>query len=114
MEVLVALTILSLSLGVLFAAFSQSLARDHTNQSEMRARLLAGALLEQSELGPPYKPLHGETPAGLRWSLQAKPFGSSDDQTAWKLAPVELVASVAWGTRHSVVLRTLRLQERRP
>ena len=117
MEVLVALAILSLSLGVVLSIFSQSLERSHRNQLAMEARLLAQALLEQSaapgDLSLGEK--NGENSEGLTWTIDAKPYGASDAPTAW--SPVEVSVDVAWHggeTRHDVELKTLRLLANQP
>ena len=47
-EMIVALAILSIALGVLFGAFSQDMDRQRLNRTQMSARLLARALLDQS------------------------------------------------------------------
>jgi len=113
MEVLVALAILSLSLGVLFAAFSQSLDRAHRNQRDMKARLLAQALLEgtvvpgQVRLGQ----THGETADGLFWTLDVRPFGTTDDRSSLRSWPVKVTANVMWQdgeSRRASKLTTLR------
>jgi general secretion pathway protein I len=112
LEVLVALAILSLSLGVLLAVFSQSLERAHRNQRAMQARLLAQALLEQSTApgGLSLGKKNGQNPEGLRWTIDVKPYGTTDEQTAW--FPVQVKVDVAWrdgDTVRDVEFETLRL-----
>jgi general secretion pathway protein I len=113
-EVLVALAILSLSLGVLLAIFSQSLDRAHRNQLDMKARLLAQSLVEGTSTsgGLALGQRHGEASDGFSWTLSVKPFGSADEQAAWRYSPVEVIALVEWrdGDRlHQSKFRTLRL-----
>lgn len=116
MEVLVALAILSLSLGVLLAVFSQSLDRVHRNQLDLRARLLAQSLLEEIgsvKLGQ----THGQTADGLTWTLDVKPFGTSADRNSWRPLPVKVTADVEWhkgDVRHTLELSTLRLMAGQP
>ena len=119
MEVLVALAILSLSLGVLLAIFSQSLDRARHNQLEMKARVFAKALLERTNVPGQMKlgQSAGETSDGLAWSLTVKPFGSADDQASWTNLPVEVAARVDWSdgeVRHTSELKTLRLLASQP
>jgi general secretion pathway protein I len=111
--VLVALTILSISLGVLLAIFSQGLARATENATETNARTLAQSLLAQTEATP--HPAFGDTNGtsnGLRWRVRISPFGSGSDQQAWQQAAQQIDATVTWrnaGHDRSLTLSTLRL-----
>ncbi|MGA9795323.1 MAG: type II secretion system protein [Rhizomicrobium sp.] len=113
LEVLVALTILSLSLGVLLAIFSQSLSRAEENATEASARTLAHSLLAQAEAAP--HPAFGDTNGvsnGLRWRVRIAPYGSDADQTAWQHVAQQLDATVNWqyqGRTRSLTLSSLRL-----
>jgi general secretion pathway protein I len=111
--VLVALTILSISLGVLLAIFSQGLARAHENATETEARTLAQSLLAQSEAVPhsAFGDTNG-TSSGLRWRVRISPYGSGPDQQAWQQAAQKVDATVTWrneGRDRSLTLSTLRL-----
>jgi general secretion pathway protein I len=113
LEVLVALTILSLSLGVLLAIFSQSLSRAEENETEAQARTLAQSLLAQTEAAP--HPAFGETDGvstGLRWHVRVAPYGSEADEAAWQRIAEQIDATVSWqhqGRSRSLTLSTLRL-----
>lgn len=113
LEVLVALTILSISLGILLAIFSQGLARAKENATEADARTLAQSLLAQSETAP--HPAFGDTNGtsnGLRWRVSIAPYGSGADQQAWQQAAQQIDATVTWrneGHDRSLTLSTLRL-----
>ena len=113
LEVLVALTILSVSLVVLLAIFSQGLTRAEENAKETDARTLAQALLAQTEAAP--HPSFGDTNGvsnGLRWRVRIAPYGSGADQQAWQSAAQKVDATVTWdsaGRARSLTLTTLRL-----
>lgn len=114
LEVLVALAILGVSLGVLLGTFSAGLER--TRQAEDRQRasallqsLLAGAGTEsplvEGETG-------GTTPDGWRWRLRVVPYGSAEDLEAWPVAAREVTAEVVWpgiAGERSLAFTTLRL-----
>lgn len=113
LEVLVALTILSISLVVLLAIFSEGLTRAEENAQQANARTLAQSLLAQTEAAP--HPAFGDTNGvsnGLRWRLRIAPFGSGPDLQAWQSAAQKIDATVTWdgeGRPHSLTLTTLRL-----
>jgi general secretion pathway protein I len=112
-EVLVALTILSISLVVLMAIFLEGLEHARENATEDRARILAQSLLAQTQAVP--HPAFGETDGtsnGLHWHVQISPYGSGDDQMAWHQAAQQIDATVTWRNgdhTRSMTLSTLRL-----
>lgn len=112
-EVLVALSILGISLGVLLAIFLQGLDRARESRSEAAARVLAQSLLVQarSEANPGMGGSAGKS-AGFLWHLQIAPYGSAADRSAWQQSPAQIVATVSWrgdGGMRSITLSTLRL-----
>ncbi len=112
-EMIVALAILSISLGVLFGAFSQDMDRQRLNRAQLGARLLAQALLDQSAVSDAQTigNRHGVAPDGLSWTVAAAPYGGPDDRKAWRAAPARVTATVEWsfdGCPHRVTLTTLR------
>lgn len=112
-EVLVALTILSISLATLLAIFMQGLDRARESSNEAAARVLAQSLLTQAKAAP--APAFGTTTGkinGLQWRTQIEPYGSAADRSAWQTIPAQIVASVSWrgdGGLRSVSLSTLKL-----
>lgn len=112
LEVVVALAILGLSLGVLFGIFSQSVARTHANTMRENERLLAATLLQQA-LRPDHIPADnsGRTDNGLVWQLRAFPFGSEDDTHNWPESAIKVVVTVSRSDQPGdhVTLSTLRL-----
>ena len=112
-EVLVALTILSISLAALLAIFLQGLDRARESSNEESARVLAQSLLSQAKAAPN---LAFGTSAGtinaLHWSTEIEPYGSPADRNAWRAIPAQIVATVSWrgdGGLRSVRLSTLKL-----
>ena len=112
-EVLVALTILSISLSVLLAVFMQGLDRAGESRNEAAARSLAQSLLAQAQTSsnPSLGDSAGES-TGLMWHLRIAPYGSVADRAAWQEGVGEITATVSWrGDRRtrSVSLSALRL-----
>jgi general secretion pathway protein I len=112
-EVLVALSILSISLGVLLAVFLQGLDRARESRDEASARSLAQSLLVQAKTSdnPAMGASAGKT-NNFFWHLRVVPYGSAQDQAAWQETAGQIVATVSWrgaGGMRSVSLSTLRL-----
>lgn len=112
-EVLVALAILGISLGVLLSIFLQGLDRAHESRNESAARVLAQSLLSQARTtaNPAMGASAGKS-AGFLWRLQILPYGSATDRAAWQESAAQIVATVSWrgdGGMRSVSLSTLRL-----
>jgi general secretion pathway protein I len=112
-EVLVALTILSISIGVLLAVFLQGLDRARESSNETAARVLAQSLVAQAKVAAN---LSFGTSAGkingLAWRTQILAYGSAADRAAWQSTPAQIVATVSWrgdGGQRSLSLSTLRL-----
>jgi len=112
-EVLVALSILSISLGVLLAVFLQGLDRARESRDEASARVLAQSLLVQAKMAdnPAIGGSAGKTNNFL-WRLQVLPYGTAKDQASWQEGAGLIVATVSWrgaGGMRSISLSTLRL-----
>lgn len=112
-EVLVALTILSISLATLLAIFLQGLDRARESSNEAAARVLAQSLVTQAKVAPN---LSFGTSAGkvngFLWRTQIVPYGTAADRSAWQSSPAQIVATVSWrgdGGLRSVSLSTLRV-----
>jgi prepilin-type N-terminal cleavage/methylation domain-containing protein len=111
-EMIVSLAILSIALGVLFAAFSQSLDRQQLNRRQGEALLLANTLLNESMIAD-MRPTaaQGATEDGLSWRVAVAPYGGDDDRKAWRFAPALVTATVQWsmnGRSHSLSVQTIR------
>lgn len=116
LEVLVAFTILALSLGVLMQIFSQALNAASLSGTYGRATALAEAGLDLVGIDIPLESgfRGGETEDGLQWRVQVSEVSLADLHLLGEAPlPAYLISSeVAWetarGTRH-VSLVTLRL-----
>jgi type II secretory pathway component PulJ len=116
LEVLVALTILGLSLAAIFAIFSQSLSREHVRDDAFRAQRLAQSLIAEAITAPTLQAgaRSGKT-EGLSWQVRVAPYAASDDWTAPGLHTAQVNVRVTWPgmTRpQSLTLSTLRLMPR--
>ncbi|HXY99647.1 MAG TPA: type II secretion system protein [Stellaceae bacterium] len=118
-EVLVALTILGIALGVLMSALSGGLSRAGATQSEAAAAQLAQSLLADAgrEAALADGEQAGALASGFRWRLAVAPYGDDDDRRAWPIAAKRVTAVVSWsdgGAERSVALTTLRLLPQAP
>ncbi|HEY3779321.1 MAG TPA: type II secretion system protein [Rhizomicrobium sp.] len=112
-EVLVALSILGVSLAVLLSIFLQGLDRARESKSESGARVLAQSLLSQarSTANPAIGTSDGKSNQFL-WRLQVLPYGTAADRAAWQENAAQIVATVSWhgdGGMRSISLSTLRV-----
>jgi general secretion pathway protein I len=114
LEVIVALAILALSLGVIFQAVSNAVGRTAQSEAITHARFLAQSLLAQvgHEIPVSAGEMTGEDGHGRRWRLQQTPYGDQDDRAHRRVSVVEVSAEVLWGqgtSARSMTLTTLRL-----
>lgn len=95
-EVLVALTILGLSLAVLLHTISSGLDASRRAKAQTIAAAHAQNLLDQAGVTLPLdKPLQtGSFPDGALWQLRIEPFGSEEDQAAWPAGAVKVTVEV--------------------
>ncbi|MBU6297679.1 MAG: type II secretion system GspH family protein [Alphaproteobacteria bacterium] len=117
LEVLVALTILGLSLSVLLAIFSQTLSREGARDRAFEARALARSLIAEARAAPTIiaGARRGTSPSGLTWQMVVAPYPSGDDWTAPGPHAARLRATVTWAgmsSAQSLSLATLRLVPR--
>ena len=96
LETLVALTILSLSVAVLFGIFSACLDRTRDDARADEARVLAERLLAEAETSPPDNDRHGVDPSGLHWALHVAPQGRGDVPAQPALETLR--ATIAWSS----------------
>lgn len=114
LEVIVALAILAMSLGVLFPTFADAVQRAGQSETIAQARLLAQSILVQVGNEIPVKAgeAAGDGAAGLQWRLRQKPYGGSADQARWSTPVMEVSVEVSWGAgllARSISVSTLRL-----
>ena len=124
LEILVAFSILALSLGVLMQIFSGSLRNTEVTRDQAQAIVLAQSLLGAAGVETPLTPgdTSGVETGKFRWLLQVRPLPEDvrDGGTAAVRAPPpldlwEVTASVTWGgiagsPERAVSLSTLRAQ----
>ncbi len=115
LEVLVAFTILALTLGVLTQVFSRALNTAALSSNYGRATALAEAGLALVGIDIPLEPgtRAGETDDGLQWQVQVTPYPAGDLLPGDLPLPAYVITSeVAWETARGnrrVSLFTLRL-----
>lgn len=114
LEVLVALTILGMSLTVLLAIFSQALAREHARDRAVAARAFAQSLIAQTLTAQMigFGVSDGHTDDDLSWQLHVDPYGDGSGEPAARLQAAQVSATVTWssaGNRQSLTLDTLHL-----
>jgi general secretion pathway protein I len=113
-EVIAALAILALSLGVLLSAISDGIWRTGQAERMAEAGSLAQSLLAKvgTEVPVQQGQTAGELADGFRWRLRMEPYGDTVDRQQWPLDAFAVSAEVSWGDHgqeHSVALTTLRL-----
>jgi general secretion pathway protein I len=111
-EVLVALTILSISLAVLMQLIGGNLARLRASTAEATAISLSQSLLDQLGTSIPLRlgDHLGDFGKGFHWRVRVEPYGSAADPRAHPVRGVVLTVWTMWdGERKSVSLTALRL-----
>lgn len=115
-EVLVALTIFSISMAVLLNVFSDGFSRMALNEERSIEDSYAQSIL--AEVGTT-KPLQlgettGQLQGGYSWIIKAKPYGNENERAAWPVLPVVVSLSVRKeGQSHkSVELTTMKFMDR--
>lgn len=120
LEVLVAFTILALTLGVLMQVFSRALNTSSLSGTYGRATALAEAGLGLVGVDIPLRPgsQGGETEDGLRWQVQVAEVALDNLLPGEAPVPAYTITSqVSWdspGGGRQVILSTLRLGEAVP
>jgi general secretion pathway protein I len=113
-EVLVALTILAISMTVLMSVIATNLDRAREVRDENNAAALLQSLLAQTGTSLSVAPgeTSGEFPNGFRWHLDIEPYGTPDERAGWPAEAVTITGTVSWqdGTStHAKTLTTLRV-----
>lgn len=127
LEILVAFSILALSLGVLMQIFSGATRNADLARDQSRAVTLAQSMLASThaEAVLAIAENHGTTDDGFRWQIEVAPFEDAPaaDQAAGLRQPTPLdlwriSTRVAWGgsgsPERSIQLATLRTRPRQP
>lgn len=116
LEVLVAFSILALSLGVLMQTFSSAIRNARVSAAYSQAADLAESVLARVGIDLPLdQGGQSDTEQGFRWTLEIAPYTIADlAAPAQGIAAYQVTAQVSWsdptGT-HSLALHTLRLAQ---
>lgn len=105
-EVVVALAIMALSLGVLYESFGWSLRRTATLERRQEAWLTAQSLLAElrAQRTLSIGTADGEAQGGLRWTSRISARPAAIDP-ANSLQPFDVTIEVSWGTRAAQKIR---------
>jgi general secretion pathway protein I len=110
LEVLVAFSILTVSLGVLFQIFSKGTSAVILGNEYSQAIIIAQSRLASAGIEGEY---NGEENETYRWTTTIRPYDSGDDlETNFGISRREIEIVVDWysqGKKHSVKLNTLKL-----
>jgi general secretion pathway protein I len=118
-EVVVALTILAVSLGVLLNAMSNSIRQTGQAEAVAEAGSLAQSLLAKIGTELPLRDgqITGQSDRGFRWRVYIEAYGDGTDRREWPVGAHQILAEVLWSDglqERSVVLTTLRLGPKEP
>jgi general secretion pathway protein I len=113
-EVIAAIAILSLGLGVLLGLIGNGLRETAQSSKMVQAGMLAQSLLAQIGAEIPVREWQGsgEFSDGFRWQLTMQSFGDAADRENWPMSAFRVSVEVNWsdGVRERVYrLATLRL-----
>ena len=115
LEILVAFSILSLSIGVLMQIFSTSLNNTEISRDKAQAVMIAQSLLASvgTEILPQNANTSGAAENGFKWRLESQPVKANDAST---ISLWEVTAIVEWGeatpkvNSRNLTLHTMRIQ----
>jgi general secretion pathway protein I len=120
LEILAALSVLAVSMGVLMHIFSTSLQNSVASRQYTQAVLLAESMLAEKELSPTAESqtLSGQLNDLYHWRYITSPYNPDNIQqaTSSPLVPYLADIEISWeagGKQHSVTLSTLRLALRK-
>jgi general secretion pathway protein I len=113
-EVLVALTVLSISLVALLGVFGNGLERAGRMRDSTLATAMAQSLLAAAAQGPPpgVGDSAGDFANGFHWRMHVVPYAEGNDGDAWPLGALRVAVEVSWSDgrlERKVALDTLRL-----
>lgn len=115
LEVLIALTILAVSVGVLFTSFSVTASGTQVAHRDMGAASLAQSLLARIGADIPIRPGKLTGSAGdLNWEIDIAPYGGQADTSGSLLAAFEVALRISrmGESADALTLKTLRLAPR--
>ncbi len=116
-EMLVAFTILAVSLVALMQVFGTGFRGLHASEAHARAVLQARSTLERVGTEVPLQPGEwaGTFDNGSRWTTRVRAYqpDGEAEQAVQTVVPYEVEVTVTWGNDRSIRLKTLRLAPRR-
>jgi len=112
-EVIVALAILSIGIGVVGGLISSSLRRTAAAERMAEAGSMAQSLLAEVGADLPIESgeRNGQFPNGYLWHLKMQPYGSPAERGEWPVGAYVISTEVEWqdrSQRRSYMLTTLR------
>lgn len=113
-EVIVALAMLSIGLGVVLGVISSSLRQAAKAERMAEAGSLAQSLMAEVGVDIQIKPeaRDGQFPHGYRWRLKMQPYGDAREREEWPVGVYAISTEVEWddgAQPRSYALTTLRL-----
>lgn len=110
-EVIAALAILALALGVLLDTISGGVLRSDRARRLAEATATAQSLLAKIGSEMPMAPATGELTGGLRWEVRVEPYGEAGARADQPVSAAVVRVQVSWNdyAQDSVTLTTLRL-----
>jgi general secretion pathway protein I len=114
LEILVALAILAVSIGVLTASFSMSVDGTRTARRELDVAAAAQSVLARVGADIPVRAgaLSGSAGEGLRWQINIAPYGDPNASPGLLVAAFEVSLEIQWeedGRSRALTVKTLRL-----
>ena len=113
LEVLVAMTLLVVSLGVIYGAIRQSGASVQASERVVRAVTHAESVLARLGEELPLEAGEGEFPDGFQWRVLVQPLAEAEADDTSAFAPLRVTVRMEWddgGRIRSIELETIRLQ----
>jgi general secretion pathway protein I len=113
LEVLIALTILAVSVGVLFTSFSMTASGTRVAHSDVEIASAAQSVLARVGVDIPLRP--GEQSgriSQLDWVVTITPYAVQGDPSALSVIPLEISLKIQKGGADALLLKTLRLAPR--
>lgn len=116
-EVIVALAMLSIGLGIALGLISSSLRQTANAERMAEASSLAQSLMDEVGIDLPVNAgeRDGQFPNGFRWHLKILPYGDNGEREEWPVGVYTVSTEVAWGEgtgRRVFELKTLRFGPR--
>ena len=111
-EVLIALTILALSLAAFYQSFSVGAKTSYSAQMRADAAIFVQSLLATKGVSEPLEAGHdsGIGPRGFRWTMDIEEVAPVDESLTKKLSVFDVSVDVMWGGKGEYKVHTLKAQ----